>query len=258
MINRSEAYSQMRAVQLGTICLTLTFAAGIISAQTGPAADGQRLYQANCNNCHGPNGDSITGVDLGHGKFRRASTDDELRNIIINGIPGTGMPPASIAPPQAMNIVAYLRSLAPTTSATGDTAHGKALFASKGCASCHRVLGTGSRTGPDLTEIGSYRRVAELETSLTDPSAEILAENRTFKATAKDGSTITGRVINEDAFTLAILDSRERLISVERADLRDPSYSKTSAMPSFKDRLTSQELADLVTYLSSLKRIDAK
>lgn len=250
----------MRAVHLsfpltGVILTAFAVTAG---AQT-PAADGLRLYQANCNNCHGPNGDSITGVDLGHGKFRRAVTDDELSRIIINGIPGTGMPPASIAPAQALNIVAYLRSLAPAPgSANGNSANGKALFASKNCANCHRILGTGSRTGPDLSEIGSFRRSQDLSTSITDPGAEITAENRTFKATSKDGAAITGRVINEDAFTLVLLDSRERLTSLERADLRDSSFSNTSSMPSFKDRLSSQELADLVSYLSSLKRIDTK
>ena len=249
----------MRADQIGYILIAALMTAGALSAQTANAADGLRLYQANCNNCHGPAGDSITGVDLGHGKFRRASTDDDLRNIIINGIPGTGMPPASIAPAQAMNIVAYLRSLAPVAPGnSGDTTHGQTLFATKGCTSCHRILGTGSRTGPDLSEIGSYRRPAELETSLTDPSAEILAENRTFKATTKDGTAITGRVINEDAFTLEILDSHERLLSLNRADLRDAAFSPTSSMPSYKTRLTPQELADLVTYLSSLKRIDSK
>ena len=245
----------MRALQLGII---LTALAATAFAQN-PAAEGLRLYQANCNNCHGPNGDSITGVDLGHGKFRRASTDDELARIMINGIAGTGMPPASLAPAQAMNIVAYLRSLAPTASGTtGDINRGKALFASKNCTACHRILGTGSRTGPDLTEIGSFRRPQDLEISLTDPNAEITAENRTFKATKKDGTAITGRVINEDTFSLVILDSRERLTSVERADLRDFSFSATSSMPSFKDRLTPQELSDIVTYLSSLKRIDTK
>jgi mono/diheme cytochrome c family protein len=40
--------------------------------------DGQRLYLGACTNCHGPDGNTVPGVDLGHGQFRRASSDAEL------------------------------------------------------------------------------------------------------------------------------------------------------------------------------------
>src|SRR5690348_6417228 len=74
--------------------------------------DGGKLYRSNCVNCHGGSGDLVSGVDLAHGKFRRATTDAELSSIIMNGIPGTPMPPSSYTEFQAGTIVAYLRSLA--------------------------------------------------------------------------------------------------------------------------------------------------
>ena len=242
--------------------LGLMLAAGMLlgqRSQTGDVEEGSRLYGANCNNCHGPKGDMIVGVDLGHGKFRRAATDEDLIRIITTGIPGTGMPPASIPRAQAAAIAAYLRSLAPETMAGGgDPVRGKALFAEKGCTGCHRILGVGSRTGPDLSEIGSFRRAAELQESIVNPDAEIQPDNRTFKAVTRDGATITGRVINEDGFTVQMIDSRERLLSLNKADLRESSFAKNSGMPSYKDRLSPPELADLVTYLTSLKRMDSK
>jgi len=231
--------------------------AGVLLAQVPEVDAGKQLYAANCANCHGVSGDLIVGVDLGHNKFRRASTDDELVGIITKGIAGTGMPPANMGRPQALTIVAYLRSLAPM-GAAGNTAHGQALFASKGCAGCHRVLGTGSRVGPDLSEIGSFRKPPEIEQSILDPDASIEPDNRTFKAVTKDGTTITGRVINEDGFTLQVLDSKERLLSLNKADLKESSYATTSGMPSFKGKLTPEELTDLVAYLTSLKRMDSK
>ncbi|HVH69773.1 MAG TPA: c-type cytochrome, partial [Candidatus Dormibacteraeota bacterium] len=54
--------------------------------------DGQQLFLANCAVCHGPDGDSVPGVDLGHGKFKRASFDDSLVEIIQAGVTGTAMP----------------------------------------------------------------------------------------------------------------------------------------------------------------------
>ena len=76
----------------------LALTAGAMCAQQGySAADiqtGKQLYGVNCSNCHGPNGDFVSGVDLGHGKFRRASTDNELVAIMVQGLQGTPMPPA--------------------------------------------------------------------------------------------------------------------------------------------------------------------
>jgi putative heme-binding domain-containing protein len=241
------------------VVLFILVGAGLLLAQDRAVDAGKQLYLANCSNCHGPSGNLIVGVDLGHNKFRRASTDEELVKIITTGIPGTGMPPASIPAQQAMSIVAYLRSLgAPAASSLGDVSRGHELFLSKGCTGCHRVLGTGSRVGPDLSEIGSFRRPAELETSLLDPDADIQPDNRTFKAVTRDGSTITGRVINEDGFTLQVLDTKERLLSLNKADLKEYSFAKNSGMPSYKDKLSKEEIADVVAYLTSLKRMDSK
>ena len=201
----------------------------------------------------------IVGVALGSGKFRHGSTDDDLVKIILTGIPGTGMPPNTMTQPQARSIVAYMRAIAPPAGgAGGDVAAGAALFGSKGCMNCHRILGNGSRVGPDLSEIGSFRRPAELEQSLTDPDAVIDPDNRTFHATKKDGTQITGRVIDEDAFGMRIIDSKEHLMALNKADLKEYSFAKNSGMPSFKTRLSAKEMTDLVAYLSSLKRMDAK
>jgi putative heme-binding domain-containing protein len=225
--------------------------------QDAAVREGAGLYGANCSNCHGPRGDLVSDVDLGHNKFRRATTDDELIGIITTGIPGTAMPPANMPREQAALIVAYLRSLG-TPGTSGNPAKGRELFASKGCQGCHRILGVGPRTGPDLSEIGSFRRAQELQQSILDPDADIQPENRTFTATLRDGTKITGHVINEDGFTIQVLDSRERLLSIDKANLRESSYSEHSPMPSYKDKLTPQELDDLVSYLISLKRMDAK
>jgi putative heme-binding domain-containing protein len=231
--------------------------AGFNSGQDAEA--GAQLFFADCSNCHGVDGATVPGVDLGRNRFKTASTDEDLVRIVINGVPGTGMPPSNLPRELASNIVAYLRSLVvPVVFNGGDAKRGHDLFTSNGCTNCHRVLGTGSRTAPDLTEIGSVRKPRELEQSILDPDAEIKPNNRTFKAVTRDGTTITGRVINRDTFSFEVIDSKERLLVLEKAELREFSFSDKSAMPVFQDKLTPAEVADLVTYLMSLKRMDSK
>ena len=220
-----------------------------------PPPNGPRLYSENCLQCHGPEGDGVADVDLGHGRFRRAKTDAEVARIILRGIDNTGMPPHNISEPEAMSIVAYLRSLADrNASSAGNAARGETIFMGAGnCTTCHRVNGKGSRVAPDLSEIGRLRHSNELEQSLVDPDAVIMPSNRFVRLVTKDGTTITGRLLNHDTFTVQLLDMKEQLVSQQMSNVREFSFVDKSLMPSFKDKLSPKDLADLVSYLVSLK-----
>lgn len=219
--------------------------------------EGGRVFQNICANCHGPDGDNVAGIHLTRGQFRKTLTDAELERIIRNGIPGTPMPGSNMSEDQAQRIVAYLRStaaVARATSVAGDPARGRALFAGKGgCLNCHRVDGVGSRLGPDLSDVGRFRRSTDLERSLTTPDDEILGQNRFYRVVDKEGRTVTGRLLNLDTFTVQMLDSNEQLRSFIKSDVREHGFIDKSPMPSYTDTLTPAERADIVTFLSSLR-----
>ena len=245
-------------------------------------AEGGRLFQSNCTGCHGSAGDQVQGVALMSGKFRRATNDDEVAGIIRRGVPGTAMQAFNFTDQQAGMVVAYLKSFSATVTSTspadapalGDAARGRQILEGKGnCLSCHRVGENGSRTGPDLTSSGLPRPpgarfvgfgaapppppttavIAEqLRRDLLEPDAEVSPANRTYRAVGKDGAVVTGRLLNLDNFTVQLFDSKERLITLQRSDLREFSVMK-SPMPSYRDKLTTEELADLLAYLVSLK-----
>ena len=98
-----------------------------------------------------------------------------------------------------------------------------------------------------------FRRSADLMRSLVDPSAEVRPENRSIRVVTKDGKTITGRFLNQDTFSIQLIDATDKLISIDKSTVRESTLVTTSPMPSFKDKLSAQELADVVSYLSSLK-----
>jgi putative heme-binding domain-containing protein len=231
-----------------------------VAAQTYAPADiqyGARLFNQQCTVCHGSTGDFVSGVDLRANRFKRSSSDNDLRNVISNGVPGTGMPPLKFDPPELTAIIAYLRNMRDfdaNASLIGDAAKGRVVFEGKGeCARCHRVDGKGPRVAPDLSDIGAVRTPDVLSRTVLDPDAEVRFANRTVRAVTRDGKVITGRRMNEDTYTVQLIDEQERLVSLVKANLRDYGIVRRSSMPSYRDKLAANELADLLAYLLSLK-----
>src|SRR5690349_18288259 len=117
----------MPALQRRTVVLlgTAVLLARLASAQTQnptlqghpddyPRADvefGARLYAQHCVACHGDTGDGVAGVALRSGKFRNAATDPQLRTVITNGFPNTGMPAFKLTQAELTGVVAYIRNM---------------------------------------------------------------------------------------------------------------------------------------------------
>jgi putative heme-binding domain-containing protein len=141
-------------------------------------------------------------------------------------------------------------------AALGDPTRGQSLFGGKGgCTSCHRVGDTGSVLGPNLSEIGGQRTVDQLKKSLLDPDATVQPKDQLYRVVTRGGKTITGRLLNQDPYSLQMIDSEGHLVAFQRADLRDAGFAQTPPMPSYRDKLSSEEQADLLAYLASLKGV---
>lgn len=244
--------------------LVVVVTGGPFAAQNQPGqyaqADiqyGSRIFAAQCTVCHGPTGDMVPRVDLRTGRYRRASNDNQLRALLTTGIPGTGMLPFKFDSSELTMLVAYLRNMRDFDARAvtlGDAGLGQVVFeGSGGCAGCHRVNGKGPRVAPELSEIGAVRSADALQRSLIDPSGSIQPVNRFVRAVPRNGKIISGRRLNEDTYTVQLIDEQERLVSLAKADLRDYTVIMTSPMPAYKDKLGSRELADVVAYLLSLK-----
>jgi putative heme-binding domain-containing protein len=189
------------------------------AGQYAPAdvAYGAQLYAAQCATCHGAGGDGVGGVNLRSGSFRRASTDAELTRLIAAGIAGTGMPPFAFTASEQAGIVAYLRNmnaLDPGSVKLGDPSRGRTILEGKGeCLKCHAVNDRGSVVAPDLSDIGANRAPSALERHLITPSDQMMPVNRPVRLVTKDGKTISGRRLNEDTYTLQLMDAEGKLVS---------------------------------------------
>lgn len=219
-------------------------------------ARGSLLYAAQCQQCHGRDGDLVSGIDLRRGVFRRSSSDEDLGQTITRGTPG-GMPPFTLDAAELTGIIAFIRAGFDTSTSVkiGNAASGRALFEGKGeCATCHRVAGTGPRAAPDLSDIGIARAPAVLDRTIRDPTAALLPINRPVRIVTADGQTIRGRRLNEDTHTVQIIDEGERLLSLVKKELRSFEVVRESAMPAYAGRLSDDEIADVLAYLLTLRK----
>ena len=221
---------------------------------------GLRLYSSTCTTCHGPNGDLVPGNDLRAGEFERAPSDPQLMGLIKNGIPGTAMPPGPYSDAELTGLVAYLRTMGeldPSDAVVGNVARGQALYNGKGdCSSCHRIGQSGSRLGPDLSDVGANRTAGLLETALVDPTGSMFPINRPVRVVTQAGAVYEGRRVNEDTYTVQLIDQNERLRSLEKSSISEFTVMDESPMPAYGVMFNSQELSDVVAYLLSLRGLE--
>jgi cytochrome c oxidase cbb3-type subunit III len=224
------------------------------------AAQGRRLFASKCGSCHGMDGRGAERAPniADNAKLRNLS-DAGISAIVSNGVQGTGMPAfRSLSPSELRAVVSYLRVLQGKSSARdlpGDPARGKAVFFGKGdCSSCHMVNGEGGFAGPDLSIYGSTRSAKEIVEAITKPR-EDRAGSRAVEAVTHDGAKVVGAIRNEDNFSVQLQTADGAFHSFLRSELWSLEYQDHPIMPvDYSDRLTSNQLDDLVAYLMSVGR----
>ena len=250
------------------VLLCAVFAAAAAAAGTKPKeklpgsradlATGKKLFENQCARCHGPQGEGGSGPVLARPRLGRAPDDAALIKVLSDGIRGTEMPGAnSMSEREVRQVAAHVRTLGKVQMkpVPGNAAHGAEVYRGKGgCANCHAMKGDGGISGPDLAGIGEKRSAAYLKESLVTPEAALPDGYMLVTVSAKDGKSATGIRANEDSFSIQVLDSSGRVHSFWKSDLTEVKTLKgKSPMPSYKEKLSDEELTDLVAYLSSLK-----
>jgi putative heme-binding domain-containing protein len=224
--------------------------------------DGERLFRLHCARCHGIDGAGGEGSNLVRAKLKYAPDDDALVGILSDGIPGTGMPSFwTLNEEQAVRVAAYVRSLGrlEQEEMPGDPVRGAVIYRDKGgCPACHIVAGIGKGIGPELTFVGDQRGLEYLERSLTNP-ADSQSQTMgyqdflTVRVSSAD-KTVEGMRINEDAFSIQVRDVNGTVHSFRKDQL--VSFEKIfahSLMPEYGAVFADQDMADLLSYLMSLR-----
>lgn len=233
-------------------------------------AEGEGLYNKACITCHGADGrGAATGHALVSGdRVDIGRSDTQTFNVVKNGAPGTTMKPLALPDADIWKIVAYLHALrgpAIDRPLAGDVAHGEALFWGKGqCGACHMLSGKGGLTAPDLSNIAGVRKASSIVNALTKADhrvhdsggahlQEVPAVNAYLpvRVALADGTIVDGVLLNEDGYSLQMVDKDQQLRLFDKSKLRNIAVEPRSLMPTDYDkRLTPEEFKDLMAFLS--------
>jgi cytochrome c oxidase cbb3-type subunit III len=227
--------------------LLFIFVAASVFAQL----PGKRAFDAQCAPCHGMGGAGGRGPNLA--VLRRVTTDEALLGLIRKGIPGTEMPEGwMLSENELLDVTAYVRSLGTVApeQVSGDAERGRQAYGRADCANCHVVRGQGQAYGPELSGIGGRRSAAYLREALEKPGATVPEGFLMVRVVPKAGKPAEGIRLNEDSFTIQLLDPARRLHSFRKMDLaRLDKLSEKSPMPPYR----GTDVDDLVAYLISLR-----
>ena len=222
------------------------------------SAVGRSTYNATCAACHGLDGHgSDKAVSIAAGAPAQHLSDAQLSGIISNGLPGTGMPAFhTLSEKQIRAIVLYLRSLqgkAQTQTVPGDPRRGREIFFGKGeCSTCHMISGEGGFLGPDLSGYASTASAAAIREAIVKSPRISRPGSRCAVLTTADGERLEGLIRNEDNFSVQLQTKDGRFHSLQKSELKNFDRLERSLMPTdYRDRLSSSELDDLVSFLVS-------
>jgi putative heme-binding domain-containing protein len=229
----------------------------VSNPRTSPAdvVQGEKTFRSHCSPCHGLKAEGGRGPNLAAGTFYHGSTDGDLLRNISNGIDGTEMPGLFYSPDRVWQVVAYVRSLnaGARRFPAATIAAGQALFQRERCGNCHLVGGAGGRMGPDLSSIGMTRSVEHLRQSVLDPNADVRQRYCVVTVIDDSGKTVDGFLMNEDTYTIQFIDTSGGLHSIDKTGVKSVKVERVSKMPSYKAKLSDEEVNALVGYLSSLR-----
>ncbi|MCI0456349.1 MAG: c-type cytochrome, partial [Gemmataceae bacterium] len=132
-------------------------------------------------------------------------------------------------------------------------ANGKQMFQVASCVACHKMDGTGTELGPDLTKLDPKMKLADILRDILDPSAKINEKYQTWVFETNGGKTLTGLVVEETKQVVKVVENplaKAEPVVLKTSDIAERTKSPTSVMPKgVLDKLTREEILDLIAYV---------
>jgi putative heme-binding domain-containing protein len=121
------------------------------------------------------------------------------------------------------------------------------------CAQCHRFGTTGAAYAPDLTSIADRLPRRDVLRAIFFPNEKVDAKYVTTVVVKKDGTTVRGLVVTENAQTLALKTATDaEPVTVAKGEIAKRTTERVSIMPEdLADKVTDNGVRDVTVYLLS-------
>ncbi|MBM3838544.1 MAG: c-type cytochrome [Verrucomicrobia bacterium] len=140
----------------------------------------------------------------------------------------------------------------PALQLSRDPVRGEAVFRRE-CMACHKIGEIGYAIGPDLTSSPS-RDAEALLVHVFDPNQYVQPNSIQYVVDDKAGRTFSGMLAAQTATSITLRQGEGRSETILRANIAALSSTGKSMMPEgFEERITQQEMADLIAFLQSAR-----
>jgi putative heme-binding domain-containing protein len=168
---------------------------------------------------------------------------------------------ASVAPPQVTEW--KVEDLAPDLAKASmgrNLENGKDLFTKLSCAQCHKLGPEGNSYGPDLTDVFAryQNNRAEVLRQILEPSLVISNRYRNYQFELKNGDSILGMILQEDAQNVTVQTgpSDALIQTLKKSDIQERQPQSSSVMPlGLVNTLSKEQILDLLALLESGGRL---
>jgi putative membrane-bound dehydrogenase-like protein len=180
---------------------------------------------------------------------RRSLANSEDKTIADNADKLLGKYRASGA--DKVKLIAEKRAV--VLNGTADLQNGLEV-AKRACFVCHKMYGEGTDIGPDLTGVGRSTLDALLH-NVIDPNEVIGNGFETTEVETKDGTTYTGRVVEESDTRIKLVNAGPVEYVIAKSDIAvadgKPKVTKKemSLMPEGLEQMPDKDLRDLLMFI---------
>ena len=184
--------------------------------------------------------------------FATGRSDAVLVNLLARAIG-----PSAAAPVYSPG---YVKKIVAGADQHGAAERGEVIFKTMACASCHRISGSGSGIGPDLTALGTTLAPGRIVEELLWPNRQIKEGFALVQVVTDEGKIYQGYERrtreSQQTGTLVIQElSSGKLVTIARDQVEEKTAAGSAMPAGLTAILSPEQLQDLVRYLVDLGKI---
>ncbi len=172
---------------------------------------------------------------------------------VAGGMSESGTPqPVDLSPKEMASLVNEVKT-------KGNPHKGEAIFRREelSCLKCHAIGGAGGKVGPDMISLGGSAQLDYIVDSLLNPNKKVKENYNAVTVVTDQGKVFSGVLVRRTDSDLILRDINDKLLNIPLNQI-DEQVPAASLMPvGLIEKLTQDELRDLVRFLSELGKTEA-